>query len=103
MAVSVEQLAARCGTTVARSEVELDRALALASALVTDAFAQPRKPVPDEVWDECVLRVAYSVYKKTSSQDSGTTLNADGTAVPGVANDPLRTAWPLIKRYVHRV
>lgn len=101
--VTVEQLATRCGTTVARDEDELTRALAFATAEVDRILATAWRPVPDVVRDECVLRTGYGIYKQAKTNDGGNFLTADGSAVPGVANDPMRKAWVLLKRYINRV
>lgn len=103
MTVTVEQLANYCGADAVRDEDDLTRALAVADALVENVFLTPWRPVPEVVFDECVLRTGYSIFKQGGTSEGGLFNNADGTGVPGVANDPLRKSWDLIKRYTNRV
>lgn len=103
MAITVEQLAAYCGADPVRDVDDLTRALAVADALVGNVFEPAWRVVPEVVYDECVLRTGYSIFKQGGTSEGGLFNNADGTGVPGVANDPLRKSWDLIKRYTNRV
>ena len=103
MTVTVEQLATYVGASADRDSQELTRVLALAQALVEQALANPWREVPESVVDECVLRTGYSLFKQGGNTETGMFNGADGNAVPGVANDPLRKSWELIKRYINRV
>lgn len=105
MTVTVEDLAKRCGTTVAADETELTRALEAAVAAVDMELEAAWRPMPSVWVDECVLRTGYSIFKAAKGNDvSGGILSGDGQSlVPGQPNDPTRKAWEIIKRYVNRV
>ena len=103
MTVSVEQLADYVGADSERDADDLTRALAVADALVRQALEGAWRGVPDAIYDECVLRTGYNIFKQGGTTDTGMFNNADGTGLPGVANDPLRKSWDLIKRYINRV
>ena len=103
MTVTTEQLAAYIGADMSRDAGELGRALVLSTALVSQALANPWRAVPEAVRDECVLRTGYSIFNQGGTNNEGMFNGADGTPTIGVANDPLRKSWDLIKRYTNRV
>lgn len=103
MAVTVEQAADYIGADAVRDVDAVTRALGVAEALVTQALAGAWRPMPDVVRDECVLRTAYSIFKQGGTNEGGLFNGADGTAVPGQPNDPLRKSRDLISHYVDRL
>lgn len=109
MAVTKAQLAAyigaadQDGTISPENDAELTRVSVLANALVDQTFAKAWRPVPDAVKDQVFLDTATNLYRRGATGDGGNMLAADGTPVVGVANDPLRKSWDLIKRYINRV
>lgn len=103
MSVTVEQLAAYVGADPERDEDALTDALAVANALVGQALTDPWRAVPSTVFDECVKRAGYNLFKQGGSTESGMFNGADGQPVAGIANDPLQKCWILIKRYTNRV
>lgn len=87
----------------ASDDEALARALVMAEDALTIVVAQAWRPVPLSVQDEAVRRYAYAIFKGRATNDGGNMLGADGsTGIVGVANDPMRKVWPLIKPYVRR-
>lgn len=102
MAITIEQAVTYCGADVAEDTVEVTRCLDMANVLVTQALVQAWRVVPENVEDECVLRTTYNLFMQSHTGDANF-VTADGSGLPGVANDPLRKSWPLIQRYISRV
>jgi len=102
MAITLEQAVKYCGADVTEDADEVTRCLLMANDMVGLAFAAAWRPVPESVEDECVLRTTYNLFMQSHTGDSNFT-TADGSGLPGVANDPLRKSWDLIKRYTARV
>lgn len=102
MAISIEQAVKYCGA-MAEDTDEVTRCLFMANELVEQALASAWRPVPESIGDECVLRTTYNLFKQSHTGDNNTFVSSDGTGLPGVANDPLRKSWDLIKRYTNRV
>lgn len=106
--ITVQEIAELVGATKAGTPVSeakmphVQHALDLAVVLVDTALEDQWRPIEVPAYTECVRRTAKAVYQRSSSE-AETTLNADGTVGINVANDPLRTSWPLIKRYVNRL
>lgn len=103
MPITVEQAAEYIGADPVRDADKVTRALGVAEALVSQALAGAWRSVPTVIRDECVLRTAYSIFKQGGSGEGGLFNGADGTAVPGQPNDPLRKSRDLISHYVDRL
>ena len=98
MAVTAQELADYCGSAL---NADVQRSLSVAQALVTDAFEQAFRPVPEAVERQVVLEVGQAVHKRGDSP-SGSSQSIDygtGMAVQG-AKDPMTQVWPIIRKYV---
>lgn len=84
-----------------RDPNEADRIHAEATVLLTDALADAWRPVPPEVADECLLRVANALKNAVRVQASGGQMvKAEDGATVAAPRDPLAAAEHLIRRYV---
>lgn len=102
--ITVEQAARYCGVEGQGLDDEIFRCLTIANDMVEQAIGNAWRTVPGPLEDECVLRATYAVWKQQTSLEGSTSfVLPDGSALPGVPNDPLRKCWEILKRYVDRV
>lgn len=78
---------------------ELTRCLAVAKALIDEFIEGAYKEVPEEIYNQCHLDVATSVWSR-KSQPNGQFAVPDGPVPVRAPNEPLQQVMPILRRYV---